>query len=103
MHPRGVAAAPEMVRIPLAILLAASLLCTLPIVSADSTILLYDTSVNFTYTTDGTYLYGTVVHDYQAWVAIGWHEAGVFPSQGAMYSRRRTCFPDLPVGTHAIT
>lgn len=52
---------------------------------AQSTLGLYESAVNLTYSTDGTYLYGTVTHNYQAWVAIGWHAPGVFPSQGAMW------------------
>jgi hypothetical protein len=56
-----------------------------PHARAQGSVLLYDSSVNLTYTTDGTYIYGTVYHDYQAWVGIGWHAAGVFPSDSAMY------------------
>lgn len=60
----------SIVLLPLLLLL----LLLAPLACAAS-VSLYGSSVNLTYTSDGTYLYVTVSHDYAAWIAIGWHAA----------------------------
>lgn len=61
-----------MTRTPLVLFLLSSVVLLCNALSVN----LYSTSVNLTYYTDETFLYGTVTHDYLAWLGLGWHAAG---------------------------
>lgn len=52
-----------------------------------NTINLYDNQVNLTYFVDDSYIYLTLTHNYNSWLAIGWHSpTGNNDNPSAMYN-----------------